>query len=680
MERESCFGGGLSTVPAGSPTSGPSLWKPRIVILICHLRMVVPPSKLAIEARATLPAYSACADISIFDVPIADAVRFGKDLEQRAEVDLFICTGATGAYLQKHVRSPVVLIPVSDYDILQALEVARRTTSTVAVLSYREVNRKLEAVQPLLTVTVKQSAYTTLQEAEECVAAMAATGCKVVVGSSMITEIAEKAGIHSVLATSGNAVREALDDAMAILRASHAETAKREHLNALLKQLGDGVAAIDLAGRIQSINPAMARLLNMTPSQAEGQLLADVEPRLDPQHMASEQGAQEGKIVHLGMRSVLATLTPIVEHGNPSGAVLVCQDTSAVQRAERQIRSSSRTTRFTAKYRLSQVIATSDAMLLPLDLARRYALTDSTVLINGESGTGKELIAQGMHNASRRANGPFVAINCASFPETLLESELFGYEEGAFSGTRKGGKPGLFELAHTGTIFLDEIGDMPMSLQTRLLRVLQEREVVRLGGTEPTPVDVRIIAATHRNLRTLIAENRFREDLYYRINILRISLPALRERREDIAPLAVTILEEAARRHRLDGVPAGWLEPLLPYLECYSWQGNVRELENVLERLVLVMMSGDGPDLEDPVQLRAVVRSILDEDAAIALDCASTEGNLKAMAKSTELMMILKVVNECGGSLEHASRRLGISRTTIWRRLNTRTPAEAGGK
>jgi propionate catabolism operon transcriptional regulator len=222
-----------------------------------------------------------------------------------------------------------------------------------------------------------------------------------------------------------------------------------------------------------------------------------------------------------------------------------------------------------------------------ISLAEQYAKTDSTVLITGESGTGKELLAQGIHNASRRRGAPFVAINCAAFPETLLESELFGYEEGAFTGSRKGGKPGLLESAHTGTVFFDEIGDMSLPLQTRLLRVLQEREVLHLGSIEPTPIDVRVIAATHRDLRKNIAEGRFREDLFYRLNILRLHLPPLRERKADIPAITRWIIRGLGKRPEALSPADRLLQGLLPYLESYPWPGNIRELENITERAVL---------------------------------------------------------------------------------------------
>jgi propionate catabolism operon transcriptional regulator len=222
---------------------------------------------------------------------------------------------------------------------------------------------------------------------------------------------------------------------------------------------------------------------------------------------------------------VVVSRVPLLDHGVIRGAVVTCQDSAAIQRMERRLRSQHRPRRFEPRYALGAIVGESPAIRSVRALAGRYARTDATVLITGESGTGKEMVAQGIHGASRRRDQPFVAINCAAFPETLLESELFGYEEGAFTGSRRGGRPGLFEAAHLGTIFLDEVGDVPVTLQTRLLRVLQERQVLRLGSNDPTPVDVRVIAATHRDLRRGVETREFREDLYYRLHILPLHIP-----------------------------------------------------------------------------------------------------------------------------------------------------------
>jgi propionate catabolism operon transcriptional regulator len=322
-------------------------------------------------------------------------------------------------------------------------------------------------------------------------------------------------------------------------------------------------------------------------------------------------------------------------------------------------------------------------------LARRYAQTDSTVLVHGESGTGKELLAQGIHNASRRRDYPFVAINCAAFPETLLESELFGYEDGAFSGARRGGKAGLFETAHNGTIFLDEIGEMPMPLQTRLLRVLQEREVLRLGATEPVPCDVRVIAATHRDLRQQVGAGLFREDLYYRLNILRMVLPPLRERMDDLPRLTPLFLERAlaraGARMSVDALQA----TLLPLLATYRWPGNVRELENLLERIAVVCA--------DVVDAREISRARLVDiapelggmpvaHAAPASPAAPAESGDagrtglasngdaapltgRARRAAEELARIRTTLAACGGDRTAACEALGISRSTLWRKL-----------
>jgi propionate catabolism operon transcriptional regulator len=274
------------------------------------------------------------------------------------------------------------------------------------------------------------------------------------------------------------------------------------------------------------------------------------------------------------------------------------------------------------------------------------------------------MVAQGIHNASRRRDRPFVAINCAAFPEALLESELFGYEEGAFTGSRRGGRAGLFEAAHTGTIFLDEVGDVPITLQTRLLRVLQERQVLRLGSNDPTPVDVRVVAATNRDLKREIARGTFREDLYYRLNILPIHVPPLRARGEDVAPIAEALLRDALSRHGVPAALPGALALVLPWLRTYAWPGNVRELENVLERVaVLTSHRGEAPEPDD---LRAVLPELFQApDEPLAGDLRSARG-------AEEAAVIERVVAECAGNMSEAAKRLGVGRSTLYRKLRAR--------
>jgi propionate catabolism operon transcriptional regulator len=647
---------------------------PRIVLLVSHLQRPDAPSQLAQLARQLLPAYAAQANVEVIDIALADALTLALDLEKDARADVFIGTGATAAYLRQHVASPVLSLRVGGRDLLRALDRARQLTSRVAILSYPHVSAELERMAPLFTVQLRQCSYGTLAEAQGAIAQLAGDGVGAIIGSSLVVELAARAG---VLALSGDAVREALDDALAICRSQRIEQARREQLNAVLHHLSEGVVALDRDGLVRSINPAMARLLDIPAEQAPGRALAELAPDLDG-HIG-----EQDRIVRLGRRTVVANALPVFEHGERSGVVITCQEIHAVQRADRHIRSSTRPSHHVARYRLEQIAGDSEPLRALIALARRYAASDSTVLVTGESGTGKELLAQGIHSAGARRRGPFVPINCAAFPETLLESELFGHEEGSFSGARKGGKMGLFEAAHGGTVFLDEIGDMPLPLQTRLLRVLQEREVLRLGATEATPIDVRVIAATHCDLRARIADGRFREDLYYRINILRLEVPPLRARSADIVPVARAILQRIAAPAPLHAQQEALLTALQPYLLAYRWPGNVRELENALERALLSapeLCSGGDSGIDQACLRRLMPEwfegppQSMPQPATMpvpqAIPAPATgAAPLRASSRASEAAHIRAVLGACEGSVQLAAERLGVSRSTVWRRL-----------
>ncbi|MGF6395609.1 propionate catabolism operon regulatory protein PrpR [Pseudomonas plecoglossicida] len=367
-----------------------------------------------------------------------------------------------------------------------------------------------------------------------------------------------------------------------------------------------------------------------------------------------------------GAQGVLALDAESLRHTFDSLVTLATRpDGTPVRRLPRRSREHTATRPFTARHRFEQMLGEAPAFRATLRLAQRYAQSDATVLITGESGTGKELLAQSLHNASPRQQAPFVAINCAALPESLLESELFGYEDGAFTGSRKGGKPGLIELAHTGTLFLDEIGDMPVALQTRLLRVLQEREVLRLGACEPTAVDIRVIAATHCDLPAHIAGQRFRQDLYYRLNILRLAVPPLRERVADIVPLFNALL---ARHSRASDRPRpAPVQRLLPLLLRHGWPGNIRELDNIAERAALCL-GALGED--DGIDLATLFPELFQASTAEDTNPPPAPGdNLRSLGKATEAAHARQVLEQCDGDMAEAARRLGVSRSTVWRRV-----------
>lgn len=334
-------------------------------------------------------------------------------------------------------------------------------------------------------------------------------------------------------------------------------------------------------------------------------------------------------------------------------------------------RSHSKIDTLRAKHGLNDLRGDSEVMQALRQSIVLFAKSPATVLIQGETGTGKELVAQAIHRENLTAHGyankPFVAVNCGAIAESLLESELFGYEEGAFTGSRRGGHAGLFEAAHRGTLFLDEIGEMPLALQTRLLRVLEEREIVRVGGTRPVPVDVRIICATHCDLESRISEGRFRADLFYRLSVLRLNLAPLRERTEDVVPLAEWCLKNAlaslaVRPHANLHAEVSACAPLLTQ---YRWPGNIRELRNLMQRVALFLAA-------EPLQ--ALTSNFVTRIAPELLETVGTGSVLqkKSTPSSPGSETLAEILARFGGNREAAAKYLGVSRTTLWRKLQQR--------
>ncbi|EON13315.1 propionate catabolism operon regulatory protein PrpR [Pandoraea sp. SD6-2] len=655
-------------------------------------------SKLGELYRDIVPDYAAQADVQIIDKGY-EAVIEALERLPAGSVDGIVAAGSNGAFLRERVALPVVLVKVTGFDVMHALARARRTlpppssaspASRIALVSYARPAPEFERFKSAFHLDIAQHAYFDAHDAEDLVHRLRDEGVEVIVGPGLVTELAERAGLTGVFLYSQDSVRAAFDTALEVARFGRIEAQRRERLDTVLRHLHEGVASVDLNGRIEAINASMAGMLGVTVADAVGRPLDAIAPALDIARTLESASAELEAIVSMAGKTWVVNRIPLLDQGTLTGALLTCQDSQSFARVDRSLRSRHRPRHLVARYRLDDLIGDSAAMTQVRTLARRYAQTDSTVLVHGESGTGKELLAQGIHNASRRRDYPFVAINCAAFPETLLESELFGYEDGAFSGARRGGKAGLFETAHNGTLFLDEIGEMPMPLQTRLLRVLQEREVLRLGATEPVPCDVRVIAATHRDLRQQVAAGLFREDLYYRLNILRMVLPPLRERMDDLPRLTPLFLERAlaraGARMSVDALQAS----LLPLLAAYRWPGNVRELENLLERIAVVC--ADVVDAREIGRARLIEIApelgITSSDVSKANNGREMEGqdspetrvdeadtcttpplSGRARRAAEELARIHATLAACGGERNAACEALGISRSTLWRKL-----------
>ncbi|MBT2698666.1 sigma-54-dependent transcriptional regulator [Bacillus sp. ISL-40] len=363
-------------------------------------------------------------------------------------------------------------------------------------------------------------------------------------------------------------------------------------LQAIIHSSDDAISVVDENGRGILINPAYSRITGLTHDQIIGQpATADISEG-ESMHMKVLQTrrAVRGVPMRVGpnKREVIVNVAPIIVKGKLKGSVGVIHDMSEIKSLNRELNRARQLIRkLEAKYTFEDIIAQSDEMMLAIEQAKLGAKTPATVLLRGESGTGKELFAHAIHNASDRKYNKFIRVNCAAISETLLESELFGYEEGAFSGAMRGGKRGFFEEANNGSIFLDEIGELPVNTQAKLLRVLQEKEIIRVGGTKPISINVRIIAATNVNLEKGIAKSSFREDLYYRLNRMPIHIPPLRKRKEEIPLLNERLIQKISQDYgrNVEGITPAALHQLMDY----DWPGNVRELENILGRAIIFM-------------------------------------------------------------------------------------------
>ncbi|KQL49202.1 AAA family ATPase [Brevibacillus choshinensis] len=441
-------------------------------------------------------------------------------------------------------------------------------------------------------------------------------------------------------------------------------------LQAIIDSSDEAISVVDKNGNGLLINPAYTRLTGLSPDDIIGKPATVDISEGESMHMQvlKTKKPVRGVPMKLGpkRKDVVVNVAPVMVDGELKGSVGVIHDVSEFKRLTEELEKARRIIRtLEAKYSFADIIGYSEPMRAAIEQAQKAALTPATVLLRGESGTGKELFAHAIHNASERKYNQFIRVNCAAISESLLESELFGYEEGAFTGARRGGKRGLFEEASGGTIFLDEIGELSMSMQVMLLRVLQEREVVRVGGTKPIAIDVRVITATHVNLESAISAGKFREDLYYRLHVVPIQIPPLRQRLEDIKPLSMHLL----RKYNLEyGRNVEEIdEQALQLLLSYHWPGNVRELENVLGRAMIHMRINERIIL--PEYLPPLDRRLAATGTDTRTSTSSTGKTLKEAVEEAERQHILQELSAAGGNRTLAAKRLDISIRSLYYKL-----------
>lgn len=448
------------------------------------------------------------------------------------------------------------------------------------------------------------------------------------------------------------AVKKAID----IYIMTTKERTEKEKFKTVINHSTEGIMAIDQNGIITIFNNICEKYFNMNASDVLDKNVNEIFPEFKMLEAVQTQCAIN-KIVSLNDVQLICDYIPIKVESLSCGVVVNFRKINEVRKAENEIRIYSAEKSFNAKNSFDNLIGKSKAMKEIIRLGKVYSEVASTILITGESGTGKEVLAQAIHNNSPRKNYPFIPINCAALPPSLLESELFGYADGAFTGARKGGKQGLFELAHNGTIFLDEIGDMDLSIQVKILRVIQERQILRIGDNKMIPINVRIISATNKNLYEEVKKNNFRLDLYYRLNVLELNLCPLKDRKEDLADLIDEILYQL--NSELNFKVTGIDSETFKYFLNYNWPGNIRELRNILERLVVLTRNGivKFQNVKD-ILTRFTLKS---EEDYNEYDYTKLE--------DVERSLILKIYKKEGFNKQRTANELGISRNTLKRKL-----------
>ncbi len=614
----------------------------RIRVFIPHLEL----KEIFEDVVAGLPRYD--------NVQVETVYIFGTPdvLSRDCDAEILVARGMTHDVLQERFpQKHVVQIQLNSFDIFDALVACREMGAKKIALFLHNVEiRCLESLEELCGAALQLYDAPDEKAVEAAICQAVEEGADTFVGAGTMCGICDRRGLRRVhIHTKHDAVEAAMQEALNAARTINLERTRSEIINIMLNHNEDGIIAIDEKAHILAINNQAYRIFQLSTvgeliGRPASELIASEEWR-----QLAEGGAWREQILSLHEQKYYVQYKPLNEVEAGAGALIFIKDADRIMEEESRIRRDLVEKGLTAKYSFRDILGHSDAIRDNIRMAERYSKVNSNVLIIGETGTGKELFAHSIHQMSKRSRQPFVALNCAALPENLLESELFGYEAGAFSGAVKGGKMGLFELAHKGTIFLDEIGEIPIALQAKLLRVLQEKEIRRIGSTSVHPVDVRVISATNINIEEKIKEGQFRSDLYYRLNLLDIYIPPLRERKEDIQELVDAYLARFAceMEKSIPTVTPGAAR----ILQDHSWHGNVRELRNICERLIVL---NDAHTISEDLlrQLKIFQSKAIPAGGTRTEDAGddSVYERLKPKKKKKDL-----------------AEELGVSRTTLWR-------------
>lgn len=649
---------------------------------VTEISLIAPTAQLAQKTIKIIQQRNE--DINVF-VPKAkedalnDALKIANNLVNEGVMVLISRKGTANAISEAKLNVPVVAINVLLSDYIESIEIAKNVKGTIAFFSYDEMTDDVKSLCSMLRIDAKYYTFKTDKDCDALVKQALIDGAILGIGGAMTQKYADIYKLkHITIENSEVTINNAIDTAKQILKIQKEELIKQKELKiqlerykAVLNFTHDAIIAVDENGTIDVINPIAESITKSSPGYAIGKNIKQIIRNTDMINAIDSKEKELNHLMDINGTLVSTNRIPIIVNDEVKGVVATFQDVKVIQENENKIRRSLHEKGLIAKYTFDDIKGESRELKDTISIAKSYSSSDSTVLIRGETGTGKELFAQSIHNSSDRKEGPFVAINCASLSSNLLESELFGYVEGAFTGAVKGGKIGLFELAHKGTIFLDEIGEIPIEIQAQLLRVLQEKEIRKLGSTIKMPVDVRVITATNRDLKQAMIAKTFREDLYYRIGVLNLSIPPLRERNDDIILLSRFFFERNLGKNYINYLNK--FNEIMIKVKNYEWYGNIRELQNFVERIcVLLKYHGDLYNFDQ------LISDFLNKNNKNEVEYEKENDNIPKISNNNEISINLnaweidKIMNALKNndlSIQRAADELGMSRTTLWRKM-----------
>lgn len=567
--------------------------------------------------------------------------------------DLIIARGGTYQDLiNSNLHVPVVQLNYNTEDILYSINNARKIGEKVILVLLSSVVFEIDHWKDILNIDLELIKFDNLDDVEEIIhEVFEKYDDPVIIGGTFTCSRADKLGMKFVeIDNSESTIAATYLRAQEIINLILQDNKNLQLLSTVLDNVNEGIIVVNQEGYVEHYNNNVLGFFPSINKKIINKELINVIPELRFVVDSLKGKRIENHILKKDKFILNVNTVPFNIDNNKLGIVCTIQDLTEIQKLEEDLRHKLNPKGLSSKYTFDEIFTKNKKMKSIIENAKEFAKTDSTILIYGESGTGKEMFAQSIHNFSYRRNAPFVAVNCGALSESLLESELFGYVEGAFTGARKGGKQGLFELAHKGTIFLDEINSLPLEIQSRFLRVIEEKEVMRLGSDYVIPLDIRIIVASNEKLINMVEQGEFRRDLFYRLNVLELKIPSLKERKDDIIPL----FEIFVREFNSGDLPVS--KEIIDKLIEYQWKGNIRELKNVAERYAL---------LKD----RMNFEFLNDNNKEIDLITEDLKIDLKELNKTVEELVIESLINK-GLSKNEISNILGISRTALWKKIN----------